>query len=96
MAHDPYGYAWNAEIICGACVRDRLIAALVDETATPRTALIGLPTEELCARYAFVEFGVTREKMGQLDTAEFPQPSWDSETLADSCGSCLTRIEDTL
>lgn len=94
----PYGYAWNAAIVCRDCTRARLTAVLKSSPALSdevKNGLSDLDLEELSTLYApvILDFG---GHIGDLDTAVFPQPSWDSETLADSCDSCLTRIEETL
>lgn len=91
----PYGYAWNAAIVCGDCVRERLITALTDSNPFMTTEAPTLSTEELSERYA--RYVLDHEgPIGDLDTAVFPQPSWDGETLSDSCDSCHQKIEDTL
>lgn len=92
-------YAWNADLVCVPCVRKRLSAVLrTSNRVSQRTigTLDDLDLEELSALYARVELGHDGP-LGDLDTAVFPQPVFANDYGdEDSCGDCLTRIEDTL
>lgn len=91
--------AWNADLVCVPCVRKRLSATLRAELRARHTTSQGLDDldlEELSALYAQVVLGHDGP-LGDLDTAVFPQPVFANDYGdEDSCGDCLTRIEDTL
>lgn len=66
----PYGYAWNAEIVCEDCVRARLIAVLKSSSWFGKSAKSEIPflgIEELSTKYAKIILGHDGP-LGDLDT----------------------------
>lgn len=93
---DIVAFAWNAAVVCPGCVREALTNELeASALVSGRTAygLSALDLGELSELYARVILG-QMGPLGDLDTADFPQPIFADQQADDSCDRCLIRIED--
>lgn len=92
---DVVAYAWNAAIVCRDCTRKGLLS--FDEVTVRDRENAPQDVELVREFVGSLVFHLPPERLGDLDTNEFPYPVTAGEDGADeeSCNNCLQRIKDT-